>query len=77
MCLLCTCYEYNYLFLCHHNLILCILYKCHMGCIKGCSIIYVYVTRSHGKMAVHGSMGEVCLQHYCRANDVFDDGSFM
>ena len=31
MCLLCTCYEYNYLFLSHHNLILCILYKCHMG----------------------------------------------
>ena len=25
-------------------------------------------------MAVHGSMGEFCLQRYCRANDVFDDG---
>ena len=38
MCLLCICYEYNYLFLSHHNWVLCILYKCHMGCINECSI---------------------------------------
>ena len=38
MRLLCICYEYNYLFLSHHNLILCILYKCHIGYINECSI---------------------------------------
>ena len=25
------------------------------------------------KMAVHGTMGEFCLHHYCRANDVDDN----
>ena len=24
-------------------------------------------------MAVHGNMGELCLQHYCRANDIVDN----
>ena len=31
-------------------------------------------------MADHGNMGKLCLQHYCRANDVVDNadiGSFM
>ena len=29
--------------------------------------------RRRHKMAVHGNMGELCLQHYCRANDVVDN----
>ena len=44
MCLLCICYEYDYLFLSHYNLILCILYKCYMGCIK--RMFYMSVTLS-------------------------------
>ena len=28
-------------------------------------------------MAVHGSMGELCLQHYCRANDVVDNETLV
>ena len=36
-------------------------------------MFYINATLSQDKMAVHGSMGEFCLQHYCRANDVFDD----
>ena len=29
--------------------------------------------RRQYKMAVHASMREFCLEHYCRANDVVDD----
>ena len=36
-------------------------------------MFYIYVTRLQDMMAVHRSIGEFCLQHYCRANDVFDD----
>ena len=60
-----------YLFLSHHNLILCILYKCHMSCINECSISMRLNLKT--RWLSMGAMGEFCLQHYCRANDVFDD----
>ena len=33
--------------------------------------------RRRDKMAVHENMGELCLQHYCRANDVVDNETLV